>query len=292
MGLVQHHVRGPAAEGVRFDLLPALGGRSVDVTSRRPIVVAGVVVVAGRSLHPASVDIERARSVGEHVRGDGALDGLAGDDDGLERGFERSAPTFPLAGGVRRGGRDVEVVRGVTVAALRLEHPERLAAAHPRLLGPDDLALCADELSARALDQAIELVGDVKDSLDRGPHLRAGQLLVLPVPTRTGRCADDGQRHGGTLHALCLAVGADDLSHEGNAAVRLIVDVGPLVDGLGHVERLREPAVPGGEDQPIASGDERAVRDGDAPHHSGIVHDVCRDAGRRQEAPSSIFPHS
>ena len=65
-----------------------------------------------------------------------------------------------------------------------------------------------------------------------------------------------------------------------------------LVDGLGHVERLREPAVPSGEDQPVASGDERAVRDGDAPHHSGIVHDVCRDAGRRQEAPSSIFPHS
>lgn len=65
-----------------------------------------------------------------------------------------------------------------------------------------------------------------------------------------------------------------------------------LVDRLGHVERLREPAVPSGEDQPIASGDERAVRDGDAPHHSGIVHDVCRDSGRRQEAPSSIFPHS
>jgi hypothetical protein len=190
VGLVQHHVRGPATLGVgRLDVAHALRV-GVAVRVLRPAVFrvpfGESVAVRVAHAHPAPVDVERPRAVLEDSRGDGADEGLAGDDDRLERGLERRAPALP-AFGVRGGG---------------------------------------------------------------------------------GRASEGPHAHNLPLHS------------------------GRLVDGLGHVERLREPAVPGGEDQPIASGDERAVRDGDAPHHSGIVHDVCRDAGRRQEAPSSIFPHS
>jgi hypothetical protein len=39
------------------------------------------------ALNPASVNVERPRAVREDVRGDGAVEGLAGDDDRLEGGL-------------------------------------------------------------------------------------------------------------------------------------------------------------------------------------------------------------
>ena len=41
--------------------------------------------------HPAPVDVEGARAVGEDVGRDRAREGFAGDDDGLKRGLERGA---------------------------------------------------------------------------------------------------------------------------------------------------------------------------------------------------------
>ena len=87
--LVQHHVRGPATRGVWLDLSARVRGRAVDVPTGRPVVVAGVVVVSGLGLHSAAVHVERPRAPREDVRSDGADQGLAGDDDGLERGLSR-----------------------------------------------------------------------------------------------------------------------------------------------------------------------------------------------------------
>ena len=88
----QDHVRRPttlAQVGGRRSLRGAadvLAGEAAHASATGCECI-GVLIVAERVAAP--VDIERARSVGEHVGRDGADEGLAGDDDGLERGLSR-----------------------------------------------------------------------------------------------------------------------------------------------------------------------------------------------------------
>lgn len=149
------------------------------------------------------------------------------------------------------------------------------------------LGLLVFSLHHQGLDPLGHLGQKRAQGIEHGPRWHGwlrGRREVVPTHLRGRGGVDLRGRDPGGAHPRREAVLVGEVARVAGGEA--------LVDRLGHVERLREPAVPGGEDQPVASGDERAVRDGDAPHHSGIVHDVCRDAGRRQEAPSSIFPHS
>ena len=83
--LVECDVRGPAA-------------RKLVTGSRTPLhrvfAVHLVIAAVGATecilrTDPRRVDVEGAGAVGEDSRGDGADEGLAGDDDGLERGLSR-----------------------------------------------------------------------------------------------------------------------------------------------------------------------------------------------------------
>jgi len=88
--LVEDDVRGPATLIELAEVARAVESIAIDADRVAAAVCADVRTATRlRRFDPAPVDVERPRAPREHVGGDGADEGLACDDDGLEGGLSR-----------------------------------------------------------------------------------------------------------------------------------------------------------------------------------------------------------
>src|SRR5699024_5056176 len=86
---------------VRRHLVRGCGGFQFSgggVPAKKKSVVSARATQRLARRHPAPVDVECPGAVCENIRRHGPGEGLAGDDDRLERGLERRAPALPTPG--------------------------------------------------------------------------------------------------------------------------------------------------------------------------------------------------
>src|SRR5690606_7868111 len=138
--VVKHDVRRPAAyPWVRaslhcWDPLPVLPVAVIDA-----VIARHAAAVGSEQLRACTVpiDVQRPGAVREDVRRDSPGERLAADDDRLERGLERGAPSLPLLGlvGARLDERlaDVERLR----EARPVQPRDRVANLEPSVLDRD-----------------------------------------------------------------------------------------------------------------------------------------------------------
>src|SRR5690606_8425401 len=95
-------------------------------------------------LHSAGVDVQRPGAMLQHIRRDRARQRLTGNDDRLERGFQRGAPALPALGVVGGWGGDVDhaaIARRPIghVAAVHVQYPTTLGRGRSCVAAADDL---------------------------------------------------------------------------------------------------------------------------------------------------------